>query len=65
MRLGKKEATGYVADIETDEIPDTLTVSAVSSQAASEVPVASPATESATESATAATGRPEEAATAS
>jgi len=61
MRLGKKEATGYVADIETDEIPDTLTVSAVSSQAASEVPVASPATESAT----AATGRPEEAATAS
>lgn len=33
MRLGKKEAAGYVADIETDEIPDAAALQAASGTA--------------------------------
>ncbi|MGH3171354.1 MAG: hypothetical protein ACRDN0_36530 [Trebonia sp.] len=39
MRLGKKESAGYVADIETDEVPDLAVAPAVASKLA---PVAEP-----------------------
>jgi hypothetical protein len=34
MQLGKKEAAGYVADIETDEVPDAAAAPAAASELA-------------------------------
>lgn len=44
MRLGKEQATGYVADTETDEIAEPLTVPAAAPAPGQREPEAVPAT---------------------